>query len=87
MRSAAFPPATVGFGSGDLAVLYTDGIVEALSRTAEQFGYERLRQCVEDNRGASSAQITAAIASAVERWTGGAAQDDLTLVVVRNRTV
>ena len=35
MRSASFTPATHGFAHGDLAVLYTDGIVEALNRAGE----------------------------------------------------
>ena len=82
MRHAKFETSEMSFGTGDVAVLYTDGFVEA-ARDGEGWGYERLRQCVEIHRAASAEEIARRITASVDEWCGGNAEDDLTLVVVK----
>jgi len=87
MKDASFSSVEEPFGAGDVAVLYTDGIVEATGDDGEQWGYVRLRQCVEGHRGESATEIAGAIVRSVEEWSAPAgAGDDLTLVVVRRAT-
>jgi sigma-B regulation protein RsbU (phosphoserine phosphatase) len=88
MKDASFATLELPFGDGDIAVLYTDGIVEAAARGDEQWGYERLRRCIEVHRGDEPAAIADAIMTSVEKWsTAAGAEDDLTLVVIRGATL
>lgn len=85
-RDAQYEEAQVEFGSGDLLVVYTDGLLEARSTDGEEFGEQRLTQLLMDASQMPAAEIETLILQAVRDWTGGAEQeDDLTLVVVRGR--
>ena len=44
----------IRFSKGDLVILYTDGIVEAKNEGREEFGYDRLKDKVFENRKESS---------------------------------
>jgi sigma-B regulation protein RsbU (phosphoserine phosphatase) len=69
--------------SGDLLVLYTDGIVEAANDRGDPFGEERLAQTIRAATG-SAANILAALQQAVgEHLQGTRSRDDQTLVVLR----
>ena len=84
MRSARFTPVSASFVAGDVAVFYTDGIIEAASPSGEIWGWERLRECIDANRDAAVGVIADRILDAVRQWTApGTAEDDLTLVVIR----
>lgn len=84
MRGATFTPATLPFGAGDLAVLFTDGISEARNAAGEVWGDERLHRCIEQHRELSAAAMSQAILDEVGRWRGAIpADDDMTLIVVR----
>jgi len=85
MRSATFEAQSHGLSSGDTVLLYTDGIVEATDRNGEQWGYERLRECLETNRHASAREIADRVVGAVTGW-NPRLEDDLTLVVVKTAT-
>jgi sigma-B regulation protein RsbU (phosphoserine phosphatase) len=88
IRTARFTPVSVPFTAGDVAVFYTDGIIEAASPAGEIWGWERLQQCIEANRHASPRAIADTILDQVRQWTApGTAEDDLTLIVVRNTRV
>jgi sigma-B regulation protein RsbU (phosphoserine phosphatase) len=72
--------------SGDVLVLYTDGITEAMDPGGREFSPEGLSDTVRESRDLSAAQIVSAVMKAVGRHSGGAARrDDQTLVVVRHR--
>ena len=84
MPSATFGDVAGKFNVGDALVLYTDGIVEA-ARDGEQFGYDRLKQCVAEHRLAPAKEIADRIVEAVTAWSPRQ-EDDLTLIVVRRAT-
>ncbi len=73
--------------SGDILILYTDGVVEARvpSGSGEQeFGIEGLKRVVAENRSRAAREIRDAIYKAVSRPRDEAAQqDDITIVVVK----
>ncbi|OPX75543.1 MAG: Stage II sporulation protein E (SpoIIE) [Methanoregulaceae archaeon PtaU1.Bin059] len=72
--------------TGDLLVLYTDGVTEAFNQNGEEFGEERLMNAVYASRDMSAGEILDAIFRQVTGFTGGAMQsDDITLVIVRCR--
>ncbi|MBN2587871.1 MAG: SpoIIE family protein phosphatase [Candidatus Fermentibacteraceae bacterium] len=77
---------TVELDSGDVLVLYTDGLTEAMDGTGREFGNERLKTVVSDNRDLSAHQISNGILEAVNSHSGNSPQsDDQTLVVLKYR--
>jgi serine phosphatase RsbU (regulator of sigma subunit) len=75
---------TVDLRSGDVLVLYTDGVTEARS-DHQTFGEDRLRAVLEARRGKSAAEIAAAIEEAALEFQQGRARDDIAVVVLRMR--
>ena len=83
---------TVTLAPGEIIVLYTDGITEAVGPSAEEddpeamFGEEALHDVLRRNRHLPAAAIKDAILAAVTEHTSGVAQsDDITLVVIRRQ--
>ncbi|MDL1951643.1 hypothetical protein FBQ97_17770, partial [Acidobacteria bacterium ACD] len=77
---------TVPLSTGDVVVLYTDGVPEATDRGGTQWGYDALAGFL---RGLPAASLTArqirdAIVAEVHRVSGGPGlADDVALVVVK----
>jgi serine phosphatase RsbU (regulator of sigma subunit) len=64
-------------------VLYSDGLVEAISPAGEPFGYERLETILEATVDRSGTGLTATLLEALVEHAGGVpAADDLTILVV-----
>jgi sigma-B regulation protein RsbU (phosphoserine phosphatase) len=69
---------------GDVIILYTDGVPDAINATEEEFGLDRLIQAANANRHRAAPEIVDAIRRSVTRFVGGTRQfDDLTLVVLK----
>jgi sigma-B regulation protein RsbU (phosphoserine phosphatase) len=70
--------------SGDIIVLYTDGITEAVNDLEEMFEVPRLIDIIQKTRDLSSQEIADEIISAVFAFSGTQPQfDDITLMVVK----
>jgi len=69
---------------GDVFVLFTDGISEAMNSSSELFGEDRLREIVEAGDALSSEEIKERVIEGVRGFVGDAApHDDMTMVVVK----
>ena len=69
---------------GDILVLYTDGVTEAESPTAELFGTERLVELVKTNRHRPAKEMREAIIEEIMRFRDPTSQpDDLTIVIIK----
>ena len=69
---------------GDVLVLYTDGVTEALNAADEEFGVARLEQAVRAAADQSAGDIVAAIQAAVDEFADNIPPfDDFTLVVLK----
>ncbi|HET9527660.1 MAG TPA: GAF domain-containing SpoIIE family protein phosphatase [Pyrinomonadaceae bacterium] len=69
---------------GDVLVLYTDGVTEALSPSGEEFGRERLAEAVKENYHKPARELIASLQVAVLDWTDQAgANDDVTFFVIK----
>lgn len=79
------PQAYVTLTCGDVLVLYTDGVTDALDLGGEEeFGDTRLTEVVREHAGLSAQEMTHEILRAIEEFSQGAPQfDDVTLVVVK----
>jgi sigma-B regulation protein RsbU (phosphoserine phosphatase) len=72
------------FQRGDLFVFYTDGFPEAMNKTREEFGEERLCQTIQKYAHGSSAEVMEGVFAETRRFVGRAKQhDDMTIVVVK----
>ncbi|MFC1713940.1 PP2C family protein-serine/threonine phosphatase [Candidatus Poribacteria bacterium] len=84
MEDASYDEAQVELGSGDIALLYTDGITEAMNSDGEMFGAERLKDVVLGNLQLDSSGLIASVHNELVKFVGDAPQyDDLTLMVIK----
>lgn len=71
---------------GDVLVIYSDGVTEAVSPSGEEFGATRLYEVVSRNVNASAAGIRDRIESSLTKFAQGtSAADDITLVIVKRQ--
>ena len=75
--------AEVNLAPGDTLVLYTDGITEARSAEGEEFGETRLLDTLRSYCHLPVSHLLEAVVGAVQQFTGGEQQDDITLVIAR----
>ncbi len=80
---AEFQTGDVMLSHGDLLVLYSDGITEAVSKRGEEFGETRLKSVIEEHSEKPVAEIQAQVLEAVHQWSGQEPDDDMTLLMVR----
>lgn len=72
------------FREGDILLLTTDGVSEALNPREEEFGDERIRLALKNYHDHTAAGLVARICDEVHRFTGTAEQsDDITLIAVK----
>jgi len=83
LETATYKERQTEIAAGDVLVLYTDGVTEAMSSTGDFFGEDRLREVIRARRGDPAALILRAIWDAVRSFRGGEHHDDLTVVVVK----
>jgi sigma-B regulation protein RsbU (phosphoserine phosphatase) len=80
--SANTSDSTMALLRGDLLVLYTDGLIQAMDGDGDQFGMDRLCRAVEEQRSAPVDDICAHVLAAVQRFQKQQ-DDDVTLMVIR----
>jgi phosphoserine phosphatase RsbU/P len=75
---------TLPLGRGDLIVLYTDGITEAMNGDGECFGDARLASLIGQHADLSADELRERILREIDSFTESALQqDDMTMVVLR----
>jgi sigma-B regulation protein RsbU (phosphoserine phosphatase) len=83
---ATYEYGTVALEPGDLIVVCSDGVTEALNRAGEEFGRERLLEVVKPLHGSRPEVVLEQLMGAVRQFSEGAAQaDDVTALVLRYR--
>jgi phosphoserine phosphatase RsbU/P len=83
-REIEYEDADLKLESGDVVVVFTDGLIEAHNPQNEEFGEERVIETLIKNRHLSATKIERRILDAVRDWTQDAEQeDDLTLVIFK----
>lgn len=81
---ALLDEATIPLGPGDLVVLFTDGITEAMDEAGDCFGEDRLLALVEEHGGLPFDQLRERIIREVKAFAGAAGQhDDMTMLLVK----
>src|SRR4051812_7202315 len=81
---AHFDEETLRLEPGDLIVLFSDGVTEAMNSESEEFTDDRLIACANAHRGAPPQQVLDALLADVHAFCAGEPQsDDVTAVLVR----
>lgn len=85
MEDTPYRQDRIPLAPGDVVLLYSDGIVEAIRDDGEQYGWGRLRQALRGAEAVGSARdIRDALLRDLWDWKGETEQvDDVTMVVVR----
>src|SRR4051812_33394946 len=82
--AASFEQETLTLAPGDLIVLFSDGVTEAMNAEGEEFTDDRLIACANAHRGESPQQVLDALLADVHAFCAGEPQsDDVTAVLVR----
>ena len=82
--SATYSDAETRLEKGDVLIIYSDGVTEALNTAGEEFSDERLAAQAIEHRSAPLGDLLQSIISAVQAFAGGAQQsDDVTVLVAR----
>ncbi len=84
MPDVPYEEETIPFNSGDLLVIYSDGITEAMDNAEEEFGEQRLIDLILQNRNESPLNLIEIIIKKIQEFSGNHSQmDDITLVIIK----
>jgi sigma-B regulation protein RsbU (phosphoserine phosphatase) len=76
--------ATLQLRPGDLLVLFTDGISEAMNEHADCFGESQLAELVEEHGHLAIAELRERVLREIDAFVGGAPQhDDMTMILLK----
>jgi phosphoserine phosphatase RsbU/P len=80
----AFPTQRIALHAGDLLVIYSDGITEAVDQRGKEFGEEGLRELLLAHREKTAAELIERIVAEVNRHMAESPQqDDTTLIIIK----
>jgi len=84
MPEAKYKSETTNFNTGDVLLLYTDGLVEARNKDGEEFGEDRLVQFLKNHNSKNANDILSDLQNELETF-AKKIDDDLTILVFKNK--
>lgn len=86
LENETFIQKEISFNSGDILVLYTDGVTEAMNLDDKEFGEEKLISVIKENKDLSPQEIQNVIYNEVKKFAGKRIHnDDITMMVVKHK--
>lgn len=86
LEFAPYTEETVQLVPGDIVMIFSDGVSEALNSEEEEFGDDRILAAIQEGTARTAEQLVAHVFDAVREFTMGTAQgDDITAMVIRYR--
>ncbi len=83
---ASYEEEEIRLEAGDLVILYSDGVTEALNAHGEQYEEERLKECLAGTHDAPASEVLDRLVDSVHKFAGAYPQaDDITALVFRYR--
>ncbi len=77
--------ASTKLGSDDLLFLFTDGLSEAMNEIEEEYGEDRIRKFVRENRGSQPEELVSAILADVRKFDETyPPRDDTTIIAIKS---
>jgi len=84
MEGTEYTERQIPFGSGDIFLLYTDGVTEARNVKKEEFGEGRIKKALSGCRDKSAKEIVDYIYKTLKKFTRKAPQhDDITMIAIK----
>lgn len=84
--NSTYTAKTIPFAKGDIAALYTDGLIETLDKDGDQYGIRRLAQVMAANAELPSKDIAAKTKNDITSFMGKTRiHDDQTLLIIKSR--
>ncbi len=84
LEKMPFSKASAPLKPGDVFLLYSDGVTEAMDEREEEFGEERLQEVAQRSLCEPASVLISAVLSAVREFTGDRpASDDVTVVAIK----
>ncbi len=84
MPDARYECGDASVATGDLLVIFTDGLIEAENEREEEYGESRMLGVIDRSCGRSAAEILKDLMASVDAFVGAARQhDDITCLVLR----
>lgn len=81
---ALYTEKTTSLNTGDIMVMYTDGVTEAVNPKNEEFGTDRLDAIIKASKNKSAEGIRDDIVESITRYSEGQDQfDDITIIVMK----
>jgi sigma-B regulation protein RsbU (phosphoserine phosphatase) len=81
--NSTYEQGAVQLDSGDIVIAYTDGMIEAVNPSGEEWGVGRLRRAAVESKAQRADEIVDAIFTSLDELSRGRQTDDATVVVVR----
>ncbi len=82
----SFEESEIAFRPGDLLVIYSDGVADAMNKKEEFFGEERIAETILKYREFSARELMEKILSTVRKFVGKHPQfDDMTLLILKRK--
>jgi len=83
-RSSEYTELKLTVDTGDIIILYTDGLIEALNQDGRQYGIETLSQVITENCSLAAKDIANEVKFNLQAFIGSASlHDDQTLVIMK----
>jgi sigma-B regulation protein RsbU (phosphoserine phosphatase) len=83
-RSSKYNEIKLTVDKGDIIILYTDGLIEALNQEGHQYGIDTLSQVIADNNTLTAKDIANEVKYNIQAFIGSASlHDDQTLVIMK----
>jgi sigma-B regulation protein RsbU (phosphoserine phosphatase) len=84
MEDFPYEQETVTLGRGDLVLIFSDGVSEAMNASGEQLGEGPIQTVLKEHHRGDPEELKEALIAAVRGHAAGAPQaDDITIVVVK----
>jgi sigma-B regulation protein RsbU (phosphoserine phosphatase) len=83
-KAAHYSEGVLQLAQGDVLLLYTDGISEAMNSVDEEWGEERMMDTVQARKNSTALEMIEKVIDAADAFVAGAPQhDDMTVMIVR----
>ena len=83
LRNSEYNSNTIEARPGELFVIYSDGMTETTNKKGDEFGYERLKEVLQNAFTLPTSKISQKVYSLLNKH--GISKDDQSLIVIRNK--
>ena len=83
-KNTEYTDTEIDVNSGDILVMYSDGVAESVNQFGKQYTKERLFQIITENKKLSGKEIASLVKTDIKQFCGSVRQhDDQTVLVIK----